>query len=261
MLNKPLRGLAVCMVAAVLSGAAFATRVPSLHEVYQAVAAGRYAQAQAMMDQVLKAHPASAKAHYVEAELLAKQGQYRKSETELATAEHLNPGLPFSTPNSVAELKARLRSSHGPQPITGGGAFPWGLVMLGVGTLILIGLVMRALAVRSAATAYGFSPQPGAGNGAAGAGAIASPAGGGLGSSLATGVAVGAGLVAGEALAHHFLDGNNTANNFATPVADTRLPSTNDGAGGNDFGISDNSSWDDSTDLGDSLTDDADDWS
>jgi len=50
------------------SGSAFA-REPSLHEVYQSVEAGHYAEAQRMMDQVLRDHPNSARAHYVEAVL------------------------------------------------------------------------------------------------------------------------------------------------------------------------------------------------
>ena len=45
---------------------------PSLNQVYQAAQSGNLGGALGMMDQVLRDHPNSAKAHFVEAELLAK---------------------------------------------------------------------------------------------------------------------------------------------------------------------------------------------
>ena len=84
---------------------------------------------------------------------------------------------------------------------------------------------------------------------------------------LATGAALGAGVVAGEALMHHFIDGNNEHTAQASSLNDnTRVDyndnnsnnfSNNNDLGGQDFGIADNSSWDD-----DSFSDDSnDDWS
>ena len=84
------------------------------------------------------------------------------------------------------------------------------------------------------------------------------PAGGigsGLLGSLATGAAVGAGVVAGEALMHRVLDGHRSEDAFVPTQGDLRdiseLPYD---MGGNDFGVSDTSSWDDSASGG------ADDW-
>jgi Tfp pilus assembly protein PilF len=54
---------------------ALADNAPTLHEVYQATQAGRLEEARSMMNKVLKEHPNSGKAHYVEAEILAKQGE------------------------------------------------------------------------------------------------------------------------------------------------------------------------------------------
>lgn len=54
-------------------------------------------EAQRMMREVLQNHPNSGKAHYVEAELLAKEGSLAQAANELATAEKLSPGLPFAT--------------------------------------------------------------------------------------------------------------------------------------------------------------------
>ena len=73
---------------------------------------------------------------------------------------------------------------------------------------------------------------------------------GGIMGGLATGAAVGVGMVAGEALAHHFMDGGHNAANSTPPVADA-WGNANNNMGGSDFGIADNSSWDDSSSVAD----------
>ncbi|HEV7392178.1 MAG TPA: tetratricopeptide repeat protein, partial [Burkholderiales bacterium] len=65
----------------------------------------------------------------------------------------------------------------------------------------------------------------------------------------ATGAAVGAGVVAGEALAHRL--GGGTAGRDPVPPAPDAPASSSDDMGGNDFGISDGSSWDDAGGGGD----------
>ena len=62
---------------------------------------------------MLADHPSSARAHYVQAELYAKEGKTSLARSELATAEQLKPGLPFANPRSVQELKAQLGLSGG----------------------------------------------------------------------------------------------------------------------------------------------------
>src|ERR1700760_939893 len=78
-------------------------KLPSVHEIYQAEEAGHYTQAQQMISEVLKAKPDNAKAHFVQAELYARQGQYAQARTELATAEKLDPKGEFATPRAVQE--------------------------------------------------------------------------------------------------------------------------------------------------------------
>ena len=201
---------------------------PTLHEVYQAAESGNLAQAQRMMSEVLRAHPNSAKAHYVEAELLAKQGQLAGAAAELGTAERLDPGLPFARPEAVRELKARIASpgSYG-QPLSAalapatGSGIPWGGLLLGGAALAVIALGVAAMLNRRKAPAIaGAGVQPYNPNAplattqppAAGATASAAPSGSGMGSAilggLATGAAVGAGMVAGEALAHRLMGGH-----------------------------------------------------
>jgi hypothetical protein len=75
---------------------------------------------------------------------------------------------------------------------------------------------------------------------------------------LATGAAVGVGVVAGEALAHHFMDGGHTAAPQADSWNSNNMAPNN--MGGNDFGIADTGSWDDSSNIA-SSGDGGSDWS
>ncbi|MBS0357256.1 MAG: tetratricopeptide repeat protein [Proteobacteria bacterium] len=287
MSRKTLIGLMMLAATTFMSGTVLAAE-PSLHQVYQAAEAGKLDDAQSMMREVLQAHPNSGKAHYVEAELLAKQGQLHKAESELQTAEKLAPGLPFAKPQAVQELKGILGGSH---KMTGGGAsaapfqpaapavahssVPWGLLLTGVGLIAFIVFVARFMARRNAepamgGAAYGGGLQPygaggapygGGGGYAGGYGGAPAPSQPGLGSrvmgGLATGAAVGAGMVAGEALMHHFLDkdGKPVSRDPAVSPDNSNLGNLDLGTpevdrndmGGTDFGVSDNSSWDDSS--------------
>jgi len=262
------------------NGAAWADNSPTLDQVYQATQAGRMDEAQGMMDKVLKEHPDSAKAHFVEAEILARQGQMGRAEAELNNAERLKPGLPFVKPQTVQELKNRIAAAHrvsqapasNYQP-EAASSFPWGMVFIGLGAIAIIFLIIRAKNARNPANfSSNYQPgmQPGMQN-ATGApapmqpygggfgGGMAAPAAGGMGSGimggLATGAAVGVGMVAGEALAHRFMDGGHNdaghvAGNNASPVADSWGGSASD-MGGADFGIADNSSWSDTSNVAD----------
>lgn len=235
---------------------------PTLHEVYQAAASGNVKQAESMMDRVLHDHPNSAKAHFVESELLAKEGRLDSARAELATAERLEPGLPFARQESVGELKARLNAAPAPSvshfvsggPVQSAPNIPWG--MLAIGGLLVAAIVffIRSLRRQSVVPAAGTVPY-GYGGGMAqpyGTGGMGpmTPTSGGMGSGilggLATGAAVGAGVVAGEALMHRMLDGGRHDDvPLAAPVNDP-VPSDYD-MGGSDFGISDGASWDDAS--------------
>lgn len=294
----PLPGLEVAMKKTVRALLVFASLAigmpafaaePSLHEVYQAANSGRTGDAQRMMQEVLQAHPNSGKAHYVEAELLAKQGKLKEAASELASAERLAPGLPFATPQSVASLKqviARQASSatvsnpvqrapFAAQPDRQESAFPWEILLIGLGLIAFIVWASKLMSRRNQPAQDGpFAAGPGAwrpaypsssyGGPAPGYGVspAATPASGAdLGSrvlgGLATGAAVGVGMVAGEALIHRIMDGQKaapTSEHAFSGVDDIPdLPSTplND-MGGNDFGIADNASWDDGGLGGDS---------
>lgn len=81
---------------------------PTVAQIYQAFRAGHLAEAQGMLDRVLRNHPDSAKAHFVQAEIDAAEGHRDLDRSELARAEELKPGLPDVKSRSVQELKAKL---------------------------------------------------------------------------------------------------------------------------------------------------------
>jgi len=276
MVRNVVLGLVMVATTAFVSSAALADE-PSLHQVYQAAEAGKLIEAQTMMHEVLKAHPNSGKAHFVEAELLAKQGQRQQAETELATAERLAPGLPFAKPEAVQHLRGLTGSSQRTRqaeaqsfqasPTASETAVPWGMLLTGLGLIAFIIFAVRLMSRRNAMPSSSDGRLVGAGSGnvspaygqpmhpygGGGLGPTGGMPGSGLGSSLmsglATGAAVGAGVVAGEALMHHFMDGRGEGHPQAQPMnsglasADTGL----DDMGGADFGVADTSSWDDSS--------------
>jgi uncharacterized protein len=250
----------LCMVLA--AGTPALAAEPTLNQVYETVQAGRLDQAQGMMAEVLRTHPNSAKAHYVEAEILAKQGHYAEAQGELNRAEQLAPGLPFASATSVQELRGVIATAGGRQgpivthvqpaiaPAAPESSFPWGLLLIAlVGGLIVVVIVRarRTAAMVPYGGAAGAAPYGGGlGTPAYGAPPVA-PVGGGIGSGivggLVTGAAVGAGVVAGEALAHNLMEGHGSSHELAR--GDLPAAPANDDMGGQDFGVSDAGSWDD----------------
>lgn len=235
----------------------------SVHDVYQAAQSGHLREAQQMMQQVLHEHPESAKAHYVEAELYAQAGQLDYGRRELKTAQRLDPTLAFAQPAALDALEARLSGRTGSATnSTRSTGISWGLLLLGAALVLAVIVFVRSLRQRSAipnmAPGFGGNPTYGAGYGASyGPGYNPGPySGGGMGSGimggLATGAAIGAGMVAGEALASHFVDGEHREAHSAQPLTDEPAGdwSSSDSLGGDDFGISDNSSWDSGGDIG-----------
>ena len=240
---------------------------PSVHEIYEAAQAGHFDQAQTMMDQVLRDHPKSGKAHYVQAELYAKQGKTALARAELSQAEEFDPGLSHENQKAVQALKGELgvlpRGTQAPR-VTGMNTapsaphIPWGTLLV----VVIVGGVLWMIFRRRSPASYpmgapavggGPGGYAGPGPGLGGYGGPGAPmgGGGGMGSGiaggLASGLAVGAGVVAGEELAHHFMDGGHR--DQIAPAADNtewqQTPSNGD-MGGSDFGVNDSGSWDDS---------------
>jgi predicted aspartyl protease len=111
MQNTSIIGYAAAALGLTLS---LSTRVPAadaeptMKQIYEAATTGHLDKAQQMITKVLANHPESAKAHYVQAEVYAKEGKESFARSELLEAERLNPGLTKFSEQSVRELRARL---------------------------------------------------------------------------------------------------------------------------------------------------------
>lgn len=233
---------------------------PTLHQVYQAADAGNYREAQTMMDQVLRDHPNSAKAHFVEAELLAKQGGIANARGELGKAERLDPALAFAKPGAIQELKAHIGTSRAsPQSNFSSVAppspnIPWGMILTILALIAAMFFFFRSrnrnLSAQGA-SGPGYGPTGTPVYGTPGYGTMPPSAASGMGSGilggLATGAAMGAGMVAGEALMHRMMDGGHREDGYrqADPGFGPQAADPQYDMGGNDFGVSDTSSWDD----------------
>ena len=257
---------------------------PTVAQIYQAANTGNLARANSMIDEVLKAHPTSAKAHYVKAELAAREGKADVAKQELATAEKIAPALPFAKAESVQALRNQLSNTNASananavttQPRTArqmGAAdapassasrsFPWGTLAI-VAAIVLVGVAVlrrRTSAMASVASdgyggaAYGSNPVYPPGGGAVPPGYAPGypqqqPS---MGSSIArgvgTGLAMGAGMVAAEEIGRRmFGQGEAHAAGLNTPsldqIDDGMRRNLNSDMGGADFGTNDGGGWD-----------------
>ena len=101
--------IGVAAVSAVGFGSpALAQSEPTINQIYDTARAGKVAEAQAMVEKVLTAHPQSAKAHFVQAELFARQGNAARAREALAQADKLAPGLSFASADAVQALRRQL---------------------------------------------------------------------------------------------------------------------------------------------------------
>jgi hypothetical protein len=232
------------MAAVLWAGCAVAQSDPTLHEVYEAAQSGHVDRAQQMMQQVLRDHPRSGKAHYVAAEIDARAGDFAAARREFATAESLAPGLPFAKPESAAELRRELAVTAGRAPERAGPGIPWAMIALLAVAGVLVVAWLRRRPAPGVAAGPGSAPPLLAGPGGLAAPAAPAPSSGILGS-VASGLAVGAGVVAGEELARHLFEPGRHADLRET-AADLPGVDPNADLGGTDFGVSGADSWDDS---------------
>jgi hypothetical protein len=282
MLKKALRVLLLCLTLS--TPWAMAQAEPSMSEVYAAAQAGQMDKAQAMIQQVLVSHPNSAKAHYVRAELFAREGKARLAQESLQEAERLSPGLHFAKPESVSALKAQIgqlsaqANTARPAPTQAAVSQPaqsnnimW-LVLAGGAVLLVIWAVRSRQQAASAATYP--APYPAAtpsGNVLNGPQSFGQPASAGyphpspepgMGSRImggvATGLAVGAGVMAAEAIGRRLMDHDDSSGHGhgASPGVGTSggdyipMNNTNADMGGSNFGVTDGGGWDDGGDAG-----------
>lgn len=261
------------VIAAFLSfGFAMAQSEPTMNEIYATAQAGKLDEAQKMILHVLVAHPNSAKAHFVQSELFARQGNLGKARDALTAAEKLAPGLPFAKPEAVQALRSQLSAKSAPvvtrdstprnfAPATPPSSPSWVLPLLLAGGVIVAGYFIfrrRAPAQPAQPVQQPVYANQGGLNGPQTFGAgptmqppAAQPPGSGLGGRImggvATGLAVGAGVMAAEAIGRNLMGNHNQptapfdnrSNNDFQPLAG------NPDMGGQNFGVNDAGSWDD----------------
>jgi hypothetical protein len=284
------------------SSLAMAQSEPTLNQIYDAAKAGKVEQAQVMIQQVLVLHPNSGKAHFVEAELFARQGNLKGARQALTEAEKLAPGLPFANADAVQKLRVQLRGNSAAEtvrPAAAGAAtstglsaqsvqsaqstgssssssFPTGLgLALGGGAIAAVIFFMRRRTPAATPAAPGWAAQPerapgsglngpqtfgqpgvGGGNGYGQPGYAGqqnypqAPAAGGMGGrvmgGLATGLAVGAGVMAAQAIGKNLMGRDEQQPHAAAAAGNDFAPfGTDPEMGGNNFGVADGGSWDD----------------
>lgn len=231
---------------------------PTVAQVYQAANSGHLDRADAMIERVIKAHPTSAKAHYVKAELAARENKMALARQELATADKLEPGLPFAKAESVKQLRNQLEAANSnsngtsptpartqrmgaPAAATYGTtapqrSFPWGTLVV-VAAILLVGIAV--LRRRSAALGRGYGGAYGntsaAPYGQTGYGPVYPPNADGAnpqqpswGSSMArgvgTGLAMGAGMVAAEEIGRRMFEHGDPRAGALDPNANATGP-------------------------------------
>lgn len=259
--------LSTCLITALSS--AYAGSDASIHEIYQLSQSGKMAEAQAQMDKVLIDHPESAKAHYVKAELDAKQGLMNEAKAELGKAENLQPGLAFVKPaaleslrQSIAQAHALSEFNHG-QTVKHKNLLPWETILLFVIAIALFVFTVRRWLTKPQPVIQA-NPYPFAGSTINNpvtpsvsypptTTAPTSSVGGSILGGLATGAAVGAGMVAGETLMHRILDDHSTTSNDnmlnSANAQEMIVPDHIISNDYSDFGITDDTNWDDDNNI------------
>ena len=201
--------------------AAHAQSTPSPRDIQALIANGQTGAALADLHDAIQAHPDSGVAWYLTAEAQDEAGNESAARTALANAEHFAPGLPFARPDSVAALRNHLAGAPVAPVRHGFGVSP---LVIAIGVFVVLFLVMRGFLRRRfmpPQAGYGpggypgqpgpFGPGPGGtpyGQAPYGQAPYGQPMGGGLGSSIVTGLAAGAGFAAGERIVDGLMDGN-----------------------------------------------------
>lgn len=256
---------------ALLASSALATAwaaLPTPHDIQTAVQAGNFTLANQEMAQVLAADPNSGKAHYIDARLLAKEGQWSRAQAELARAQQLDPAMGFVHPQTLATFTQQLQSHTTAPQSASHGLILW--VILGaLAFIFILAAIYRAQTRRPMVFAPGTAPygQPQAPGYLPGANPGGYPmaqqpgmgGGPGLMGALGTGLAAGAGFAVGETLVDKLLDhGASGAGQGGIPpstgnTSDAPIPDDQN------FGLTDASSWSDDSSADSGGADDA--WS
>lgn len=234
------------------------TQSPTPRQIQTLIDNGQQAQAVQALKPVLQQHPDSGTAWYLMAEAQDARGNENAAAQALAKADQYAPGLPFADAQKATALRAHIEgslSSSGAGHSAGG----FSPVLLVIGGLVLLFILLRLFSGfrRGAMNPIYRSTYPGSPNAPYGAygpngpnpygPAGYGPMGGGLGSSIVTGLAAGAGFAAGERIVDGLMGGQDAQagqpQQDFTPDRDDGLlgnPGWDDSSGGDDLN---NNSW------------------
>jgi len=81
---------------------------PTLKQVETTLNQGNYARAQQMLAEVVQAYPRDARARYLYAQVLDRNGQPVDGLQQLAQAQQLDPALKFAQPGRFAEVQRKI---------------------------------------------------------------------------------------------------------------------------------------------------------
>ena len=206
--------------------ASMALALPAPNDIAAAVNSGHLSQAEAMLHEVIREKPGSAKAHYELGQVLVREGRNTEARQELLEARRIEPSLKFaSDPQRFNDLLNRIAVTS-PAPIAKASeptlhpvvnaapapVFPWAYLILGGGAMLLLWLFFRrkttAPPMMPVATAPGGGAGPGGGFGY-GAASYSPPqaSGSGVGGAVLGGIA---GLAAGYGLAKVLENGTDS---------------------------------------------------
>ncbi len=228
-----------------LGACALALALPAPKDIEAAVSAGRYAQAETMLREVLQEKPNSARSHYELGQVLAHEAKYDEALDQLQRAKTIDGTLKFAaSPEkfkqtldkiSAAASNARLPAATTPvatpiapavAPAPAAPALNLNYVLLGIGALVLVVFLIRRSKAQAAPSAMPYAaPRPSpagpggfgaqyAPNGPAYGPGYGAPAqgGSGIGGAVLGGVA---GLAAGYALTKAFEGDHHSGNSSA----------------------------------------------
>lgn len=160
---KPIRLALLAILVLGVAGVALAATEPTRHQIYEAAQAGRLAEAQRMIDQVLQDYPRSAEAHFVAAQLDARIGDLVSARQQLATARQLDPSAAFTSAPALSALERQLTglrtvpaAGFQPAPVVHRSSLPWGLI----GVLLVGAFVLWSVLRGRARQAYGQGMLP-----------------------------------------------------------------------------------------------------
>lgn len=211
-------------------------------QVQVMISTGQNGQAVQALKAILAQHPNSGVAWYLMAEAQDAKGSEAAAAQALAKADQYAPGLPFADPQKASALRAHINNgltTANAHHSSGG---------VSIVLLVIVGLIALFVLLRMVAgwgrRAPMIPPYPGnpnmpyGGYGPNGAPPYGPTGGigGGLGSSIVTGLAAGAGFAAGERLVDGLMGGNGAQ--AAQPPAQQDFP-----AGPQDDGLQGDPGW------------------